>query len=137
MAIYPTPEQIKQLMDGPVDEPVVMINLLRYKQNADGPNTGATGENAYLRYATRMREFVESKGGRFIWAGRIDSQVIGEGGEGFHSAALVEYPSRRAFLAVMGDPHVKEIGEHRSSGLEMQWLLASTELPLPNAPKQR
>jgi len=135
VAIYPTPEQIRQLMAGPADEPVVMVNLLRYKPKADGRDAGAGGESAYLRYATRMREFVESKGGRFIWAGRIDSQLIGEGGEGFHAAALVEYPSRRAFLAMMGEPHVKEIGEHRASGLEMQWLLASTELPLPAAPK--
>jgi hypothetical protein len=78
-----------------------------------------------------MRTFVESKGGRFIWVGRVDSQVIGEGGEGFHAVGLVEYPSRKAFLEIGGSQHVKEIGEHRESGLESQWLLAATELPLP------
>lgn len=135
MAIYPTPEQIKKLMEGPADQPVVMINLLRYKPKADGVDAGASGDDAYRRYATRMREFVESKGGRFIWTGRVDSQVIGEGGEGFHAAGLVEYPSRKAFLEIAGAPHVKEIGEHRESGLEMQWLLASTETPLQDSPR--
>ena len=135
MAIYPTPEQIKKLMEGPADQPVVMINLLRYKPKADGVDAGASGDDAYRRYATRMREFVESKGGRFIWMGRVDSQVIGEGGEGFHAAGLVEYPSRKAFLEIAGAPHVKEIGEHRESGLEMQWLLASTETPLQDSPR--
>ncbi len=133
MAIYPTGEQIKMLMAGPADQPVVMINLLRYKPRADGADAGVSGDDAYRRYAIRMREFVESKGGRFIWMGRVDSQVIGEGGEGFHAAGLVEYPSRQAFLAIAGDPHVREIGEHRESGLEMQWLLASTETPMRDA----
>jgi uncharacterized protein (DUF1330 family) len=133
MAIYPTPEQIKKLMQGPADQPVVMINLLRYKPKADGVDAGASGDDAYQRYAARMREFVESKGGRFIWMGRIDSQVIGEGGEGFHAAGLVEYPSRAAFLEIAGAPHVREIGEHRAAGLEMQWLLASTEVPMRDA----
>ncbi|MCI0849380.1 MAG: DUF1330 domain-containing protein [Chloroflexi bacterium] len=140
MAIYPNPEQIKKLMEGPADTPVVMINLLRFKQRADdidradAAESGASGQEAYAKYGEQMRKFVESKGGRFIWAGRIDSQVIGEGGEGFHMAALVEYPSRKAFLEIIGDPHVQDIGEHRQAGLEMQWLLASTGAPLGEPP---
>ena len=84
-----------------------------------------------MRYGVEMRKFVESKGGRFIWAGRVDSQLIGEGGEEFHAIALVEYPSRKAFAEVAQDPHVTEnIGKHRAASLEMQWLIAMTEAPL-------
>ena len=129
MAIYPIPEQMQKLMAGPADQPVVMINLLRFKPRADAADEGVSGEEAYQRYATRMREFVESKGGHFIWVGRIDSQVIGEHGEGFHVAGLVEYPSRKAFLEIASDPYVqKDIGAHREAGLESQWLLAATEM---------
>ena len=126
MAIYPTPEQIQTLLAGPADQPVVMVNLLRFKPRADAPDEGISGEQAYRRYADQMRAFVESKGGRFLWVGRVDSQVIGTGGEGFHMIGLVEYPSRQAFLAIDTDPHVQEIGEHRAAGLESQWLLAAT-----------
>lgn len=130
MSIYPTPEQVQKLVAGAQDQPVVMINLLRFKSQADGPEEGMSGEEAYRRYAIKMREFVESKGGRFLWIGRIDSQVIGEGGEGFHAAGLVEYPSRKAFLEIASDPYVQEeIGASRSAGLESQWLLAATEMP--------
>ena len=130
MSIYPTPEQIQKMAAGPQDQPVVMINLLRFKSRADGPEEGMSGEEAYRRYGIKMREFVESKGGRFIWVGRIDSQVIGEDGEGFHSAGLVEYPSRKAFLEIASDPYVREeIGAYREAGLESQWLLAATEMP--------
>lgn len=34
MAIRPTPEQIQELMDGPADTPVVMVNLLTFKDQA-------------------------------------------------------------------------------------------------------
>ena len=106
-----------------------MVNLLRFKPLADAPDAGLTGQAAYLRYVELMRAFVESKGGRFIWVGRVDSQVIGTGGEEFHMIGLVEYPSRQAFVAIATDPHVEAIGAHRAAGLESQWLVAATEEP--------
>ena len=129
MALYPTPEQFQTLLTGPADTPVVMVNLLRFKPRADAPDEGVSGEEAYRRYADQMRTFVESKGGRFLWAGRVNSQVIGDGAEGFHLIGLVEYPSRQAFVAIATDPHVQEIGKHRSAGLESQWLIATTAEP--------
>ena len=126
MAIYPSPEQIQDLLTGPADRPVVMVNLLRFKPRADAPDEGLSGEEAYRRYADAMRTIVESRGGRFLWVGRVDSQVIGTGGEGFQMIGLVEYPSRQAFLAIATDPEVQEIGVHRAAGLESQWLIAAT-----------
>ncbi|HZP43378.1 MAG TPA: DUF1330 domain-containing protein [Candidatus Binatia bacterium] len=126
MAIYPEPEQLAALLAGAGDRPVVMLNLLRFKPHADSPDAGMSGEDAYRRYADAMVPFVEAKGGRVLWTGRVDAQVIGEGGEGFHVVALVEYPSRRAFVEIATDPHVQAIGVHRTAGLESQWLLATT-----------
>jgi hypothetical protein len=126
MAIYPSAEQIQTLLAGPADRPVVMVNLLRFKPRADAPDEGMSGEEAYRRYVDAMQIFIESKGCRVLWAGRVDSQVIGTGGEGFHMIGLVEYPSREAFLAIATDPHVQEIGVHRAAGLESQWLIAAT-----------
>lgn len=126
MALYPSPEQIQTLLTGPADTPVVMVNLLRFKPQADAPDQGMSGEEAYRRYADQMRAFVESKGGRFVWIGRVDSQVIGDSDAGFHMIGLVEYPSRQTFVAIATDPHVQEIGVHRAAGLESQWLIATT-----------
>ena len=128
MAIYPNKEQIEELMKGPADQPVVMVNLLKFKERADESEDDATGQQAYGRYAEQMRKVVESQGGRFIWAGRVDSNVIGEDGDPeFDVVALVEYPSRQKFLEIVGSQKVREIGEHRSAGLEMQWLIATTQ----------
>ena len=126
MALYPTAEQIQALMSGPADQPVVMVNLLRFKASADAPDEGVSGEEAYRRYADQMRTFVESKGGRFLWVGRVQTQVIGTGGDGFQLIGLVEYPSRQVFLEIATDAHVQAIGIQRAAGLEGQWLIAAS-----------
>ncbi len=127
IAQMPQPEQFKQLLEGPEDTPVVMVNLLKFKERADGANEGMSGGESYMKYGEQMRKFVESKGGRFIWSGRVDSMVIGESDADFDVVALVEYPSREAFLKIVSSPEVAEIGVHRAQGLEGQWLLATTE----------
>ena len=128
MAIYPNKEQIEELLKGPADQPVVMVNLLKFKERADESEGDSSGQQAYGRYAEQMRKVVESQGGRLIWAGRVDSKVIGEDGDPeFDVVALVEYPSRQKFLEIVGSQKVREIGEHRSAGLEMQWLIATTQ----------
>ena len=126
IAVYPEKEQIERLLTGPPDRPVVMLNLLRFKEHADAPDRGQSGEQAYQRYAAEMVPLVERHGGRVIWTGHVDSQVIGAGADGFHMAALVEYPSRKAFVAIATSPEVAAIGVHRAAGLEGQWLLATT-----------
>lgn len=126
IALYPTAEQIQALLAEPDDRPVVMVNLLRFKETAGAPNEGLSGEEAYRRYAAPMLARVLSSGGRVIWTGRLDSQLVGGGGEGFHVVALIEYPSRKAFVELTTDPVFEEIGIHRASGLEGQWLLATT-----------
>ncbi len=123
----PEPDQIKKLLEYPEDTPVVMVNLLSFKSEADGDNAGMTGAESYMKYGARMKEFVESKGGRFIWSGRVDSMVIGESDAEFQVVALVEYPSRKAFFEIASSAHVAEIGEDRKMGLAGQWLIATTE----------
>jgi uncharacterized protein (DUF1330 family) len=126
IAVYPKKEQIEALLAGPADQPVVMLNLLRFKERATEPDDGLTGQEAYQRYADEMVRFVTAKGGRMIWSGRVDSQVIGSEAEGFQMAALMEYPSRKVFVEIAMSPEVAAFGVHRSAGLEGQWLLATT-----------
>ena len=127
IAQTPEAEQIQELMKGPADTPVVMLNLLSFKEEADGGNEGMSGQSSYMLYAEKMRKFVESKGGRFIWSGRVDSMLIGESDADFQVAGLVEYPNRKAFLEIASSAHVAEIGQDRSKGLAGQWLIATTE----------
>jgi len=123
----PEPSQFEELMKGPEDTPVVMVNLLSFKAQADGGNEGMSGDESYRLYGEKMKEYVESKGGRFIWSGRVDSMVIGESDSDFDVVALVEYPSRKAFVEIASSAHVQEIGQDRAKGLAGQWLIATTQ----------
>jgi hypothetical protein len=128
MATWPTHEQLERFLAGPPDQPVVMMNLLTFKATADG-DAEMSGRDAVLMYSRAMKGFVESKGGSFVLAADIDSQVIGEGGEDFHFVGIMRYPSRQAYVELAGDPEVaRTIGKHREAGLESQWLFAMTEV---------
>jgi hypothetical protein len=126
VALFPTPEQMQSLIADADDQPVVMVNLLRFKARATARDEDLSGEDAYRRYSDRMVEFIASRGARVLFTGHLRGQVIGEGGEGFHVIALVEYPSRREFFEIATHPFVQEIGILRAAGLEGQWLLAAT-----------
>jgi hypothetical protein len=126
MAIYPTPEQMQSLLAGPADQPVVMLNLLRFSHGPTHRTRASPEKKRTDATRRRCRRSSSPKGGRFLWIGRVDSQVIGTGGEGFHMIGLVEYPSRQTFLEIATDPHVEQIGVHRAAGLESQWLIAAT-----------
>jgi uncharacterized protein (DUF1330 family) len=126
MPIVPTRETIEELMKGPADTPVVMVNLLTFKKEATGEHQGESGQAAYLKYAEQMRGIVEAAGGRFIWSGRVDSAVIASSDERFDVIGLVEYPSREAFLKIATSPEVAKISVHRTAGLQSQWLIATT-----------
>jgi uncharacterized protein (DUF1330 family) len=124
----PTPEQIEEFLAGPADQPVVMLNMLRFRDRADDSHPGMTGREAVMLYSTAMREFVESRGGSYVIAADIDSQVMGEGGD-FDFIAIMRYPSRRKFLELAGDPEIaRTIMPHRDAGLESQGLFAMTEV---------
>jgi uncharacterized protein (DUF1330 family) len=128
---YPQPEQIAALIGSAETGPVVMVNLLKFKDRADAPDTGMTGMEAYAMYAKAMVAIVESGGGRMIWSGRVTGMVLGESDVAFDMIALIEYPSRQAFAQIVGDARVQEIAVHRAAGLEGQWLIAtSTADPL-------
>lgn len=129
MATWPTPEQIEAFLAGPADRPVVMLNILELADETDGAPTGASGEEAMMRYARGMRRFVESRGGSFVFAGRIDSQLIGRADEAFGFVSMMRYPSRAAFLELAGDPDIAAtIGKDRDAGLKSQWLFALSEV---------
>ncbi|MEV0945542.1 DUF1330 domain-containing protein [Rhodococcus sp. NPDC049939] len=125
-AVYPSVERIGALSAVVSDEPVVMLNLLRFRDKAvysDGRSTTLTGREAYQIYATAMQKVVEENGGRFVFLGQITSLVIGDVEDMWDVCGLVEYPSAADFVRIATLPEVAEIGVHRTAGLEGQLLI--------------
>jgi uncharacterized protein (DUF1330 family) len=133
-ALYPSRERIGELMGDTGTEPIVMLNLLRFRpraEYADGRKTELTGRQAYNIYAEAMRKVVEREGGKFLFAADVRSLVIGTVEHMWDVTALVQYPSAAAFARIASSPEVAEIGVHRAAGLEGQLLIRVCERALP------
>ncbi len=131
MALNPTDEQIARLVAdaGEMDGPVVMLNLLKFRERA-GDGGGGSGQEAYGRYAEQAVQKVAENGGYVVWMGRPDSVVIGDDdADDWDAVALVQYPSRNAFLAMTGDPEYQKTHVHREGGLERMKLIAVSPGP--------
>ncbi len=122
--IHPTPEQFRHLLDNyPKDEPVVMINIIRYKDRTDD---GETGEMAYARYGQNVLPFLKKAGGKLLWRGDVNHTIIGSSENQPHIVLLVQYPSIQKFIEMSTDPEYLKIAQDRTLGLEYGGLLAST-----------
>lgn len=125
-ALYPTSDRIAALLADTSSEPVVMLNLLRFRAKAEYPDkrhTDLTGREAYMLYGEPMQRLVAREGGRLLFSGEIQSMVIGSVDETWDLAALVEYPSATAFAKIASSAEVAAIGVHRAAGLEGQLLI--------------
>lgn len=87
--------------------PVVMLNLLRFK-----PDGGA---ERYAEYSAAVMPIVEALGGRVVWAGVPATALLG--GDSWDMVALVEYPTRQAFLEMIGSEEYQAIGHLRTEAL--------------------
>jgi uncharacterized protein (DUF1330 family) len=125
-AVYPKGEQLGEAMAKGSNGPIVMVNLLKFKDRAiykDGRADDASGREAYDRYGKEMIKFVTAHGGRLLFMGPVKSLVIGNVEEVWDAVALVEYPSSEAFVKIAMSPDVAKIGVHREAGLAGQLLI--------------
>lgn len=122
-AVTPGPEQIAAFFGSGEDGPFVMINLLKFKPRAtyaDGSEPELTGREAYARYGAAVQACVAAVGGRQVYAGAVTGLMIGEVGELWDMAALVEYPSLAAMMQMIQSPEYQAIEKHRHAGLAGQ-----------------
>jgi uncharacterized protein (DUF1330 family) len=124
-SIRPNKEQFVELASSPDTGPVVMLNLLKFKERASGEE--GSGADAYKRYGETAVKMVEEQGGRVLWQGRADQILIGDPEQDWDSVVLVEYPSRKAFIEMVTKPKYEEAHEHREAGLERTVLVAMSE----------
>jgi uncharacterized protein (DUF1330 family) len=120
--VQPPPEQVRAYLSGE-DAPVVMVNLLKFKERAsyaDGRETALSGLEAYRLYASEMRKLVEAAGGRFLFGGQVEGLLLGEVEELWDMVGLVEYPSPKTLVQIASSPGFQEIEAHREAGLAGQ-----------------
>jgi uncharacterized protein (DUF1330 family) len=121
MSVDPVAADIQRLMAEDPGGPVVMLNLLRYKP--DG------GRERYAEYGAAAAPFLEKVGGRLLYAGDASLKLVGPDAHRWDTVLIVEYPSRQAFLDMVGDPDYFAITHIRTEALEEAVLEATVPWP--------
>lgn len=130
MHVDPTREQAQAFGEGAASEgPVFMLNLLRFKEVADGAEE-ISGAESYARYAAATGEHLARVGGEVLWAGACGEALIGPEASEWDLAAVVRYPSRRAFLEMVGDAGYQETVGHRTAAVADSRLIPCDETAL-------
>ncbi|WP_181784749.1 DUF1330 domain-containing protein [Pseudonocardia pini] len=116
MAIDPTGPDLKAFLAQAADEPVTMLNLLRF---ADG------GRERYDEYIAHFRRTSAPFGAEVVYYGYGGAPVVAEPGQEWDAVLLVRYPSRRAFSEMVRDPEYQK-GTHLRSGALVEAVLQPT-----------
>lgn len=87
--------------------PVVMLNLLAFRPK--------TGRERYEEYGSAVAPLLEKAGGRIVFLGQPALALLGE--DSWDLVVLVEYPSRQAFLDMIGSAEYQAIGHLRTEAL--------------------
>lgn len=124
--IDPTREQLARLADSNQTGPVVMVNLLRFKEVADGIDAAdrISGFEAYGRYGAAVASHLERVGGRVLLTLAAEESVIGPDPGEWDLVIAVQYPSRAAFIKMVSDPEYLAIHAHREAAVADSRLIA-------------
>jgi uncharacterized protein (DUF1330 family) len=112
--------------DVPDGQPIVLINLLRYRHQTTVNGEDITGRQAYQRYAKALEPIIMRVGGRPIWSGQARFVLIGPPDERWDEVILVAYPSRNAFQQMLATSGYQACAGLRTAALEDSRLIAAT-----------
>jgi uncharacterized protein (DUF1330 family) len=121
--IDPSPENFQAFKDLPRDEPIHMLNLLRYRDLAEYPEghehagKGWSGRRAYEEYGATSGPIFRGVGGVIVWRGAFQTMVTGPGDKDWHDGFVAQYPNAGAFFAMIKDPDYQKAVINRSAAL--------------------
>jgi len=130
MSYYIDPErdQFDAFKALPRDEPVMMLNFLRFREKAayeDGRE--ATGAEAYAAYGKESGAVFRRVGGEIIWRGRPELMLIGPKDKHWDLIFVARYPTAAAFLEMVTDPDYRIAVKHRQAAVLDSRLIRTAE----------
>ena len=131
--LNPSREQFKAIYGLPLEHPVMMLNLLKFREIAayqvDDPEAGetVTGAVAYRRYSEEATPIFEAVGGMQAWIGTPQLTLIGPDTEKWDLAFVARYPSAQAFIDMVKNPDYQRAVRHRNAAVEDSRLIRCSE----------
>ena len=121
--VMPNEKQMEEFLEEGNDEPIFMVNLLKFKEKAEYPDkreTDLSGREAYAIYGAEVVKHLEKVGGKPIFGSDVIRLMLGEVEELWDQVAIAMYPNRKAMLKMISDPDYIESAQHRVAGLAGQ-----------------
>lgn len=119
MFVTRTDEQWKLLSEADPSVPIVMLNLIRFRDTAlDGHGCdGMTGEEAYAEYGRRLRELADDFPGNPFWVGDAGRTYIGPDDESWDLVLCVGYESVSIFRDMLASEVYQEAARARTAAV--------------------
>ena len=136
-SIAPRPDQLQEaLADVPQGVPIVMLNMLRFRETAAYPDgrPAISGRAAYAKYSAEASKQVAQVGGSLVWIGEALGSVIGPPDEQWDQIFLIRYPSFEMFIRMINSAAYQDIVVHRTAALKDSRLIATRENENPRPP---
>ena len=128
--LNPDPGKLPAILAAlPDDTPIVMLNLLKFRDVAvyKGQPAGYSGREAYRRYSDVALKKLAEIGARVTYVGDMKATLIGPESEQWDEILLVRYPSKQAFMGMMMQPDFFDATRHRTAALADSRLVATIE----------
>lgn len=107
----------------PHDQPVAMLNLIRFCERAAYPpdhelaGEAFGGAEAYRRYGEASGPVFQRVGGTIVWRGRPELVLIGPADERWNAAFVARSPTAAAFLEMVTDDDYRRAVVHRQAAV--------------------
>ena len=120
MAVDPTGDGLKRYLDEDPGGPVVMLNLLRFREG---------GQASYKKYSKALAESILDRfGAEVLFYGKGSTALVAEDGQAWDAVLLVRYPSRKVFCEMVADPDFQAVAHFRTEALTEAVLQATVPL---------
>ena len=122
--IDPSPANFQAFKDLPRDEPIHMLNLLLYRDEAQYPDAHEhagkswSGRRAYEEYGKTSGPIFRRVGGKIVWRGAFQTMVTGPDDRIWHDGFVARYPNAGAFFEMIKDEGYQRAVVNRTAALE-------------------
>ncbi len=117
------------------DGPIWMLNLMSYRDradDADGRDTDISGRGADDRY-TPLGPLAEV-GAEIVFVADVEMQFFNDE-PAWDRVAVVEYPTRAAFIRMQTLPEFRELHHHKDAGMAQTFVIGCEPMTQPALPE--
>ena len=123
--LAPQPTVAQTFFKKSIEGPIVMLNFLRFRAEADYSATPAlapvegpiSGQEAYQIYMSKLNDLFQEMGCEIQFTGKTEAYLIGPETENWDAVLLVKYPNKNTFLGFASHEIYLQNAGHRTAAL--------------------